>query len=351
VQTSADLINRTVAVDPLDAQRLAYCAPGEIRLSLDGGQTWISIPTAPVGAAAEASGYPVFQQEPTSPPTCLSVTLDPTHPDSFYATFETAKQDYGAPPVFFMGYTTADGGATWQLVPPPSPQALETFGGFWTDAEGTVQAFYSDPGSPVDATAAPLVQSSPDGGLTWSPGSLACPPHGPCLRWGPAPGFISGMGSPLPQAVLTSLDGGSTWTAAGLSVELRMPAPNQLVAFSATQAVLLSGSGDYPVRLTQDGGQTWKVIALPPLPGGPAGNPYYPGLQILPDGSLLSQSMDGAGWLMLPPSAQEWCALDLQGLPSLPVLLQSSAHQMWWLSPESGEIEHLPLQDLACAGG
>ncbi|HLE52276.1 MAG TPA: sialidase family protein [Anaerolineales bacterium] len=351
VQPSADLINRVVAVDPMDAQRLAYCAAGEIRLSPDGGQTWTSIPTVPVGTAAEASGYPTFQQDPASSPTCLSVILDPKHPDSFYATFETANKDYGAPPVFFMGYTTADDGATWRLVPPLSPQDLETFGGFWIDGEGTVRALYSDPGSPIDATASPLVQSSPDGGVTWSPGNLACPPDGPCLLWGSAPGFISGMGAPLPQPVLTSLDGGSAWTAPGLSVELRMPAPNQLVAFSNTQAVLLSGSGDYPVRLTQDGGRTWQVIALPPLPGDPEGSPYYPGLQILPNGSLLSQSMDGAGWMMLPPSAQGWCALNLQGLPSIPVLLQSGADQLWWISPESGEIEHLPIQDFACPGG
>jgi len=351
IQPGADLINRVVAVDPLDSQRIAYCAPSEIRLSLDGGQTWTTIPTAVVGAAAEASGYPVFQQDPAPPPTCLSVTVDPKHPDSFYATFETANKEYGAPPVFFMGYTTADNGATWQIVPPPSPQAVETFGGFYTDAEGTVQARYSDPSSPIDATASPLVQASPDGGLTWSPGSLTCPPDGPCLRWGPAPGFISGMGAPLPQSILTSLDGGNTWTAPGLSVELRMPAPNQLVAFSNTQAVLLSGSGDYPIRLTQDGGQTWQVIALPPLSGDSEVSPYFPGLQILPDGSLLSQMMDGAGWMMLPPTAQSWCALNLQGLPSLPVLLQSTADQLWWISPETGEIKHLLIQDLACAGG
>jgi hypothetical protein len=159
------------------------------------------------------------------------------------------------------------------------------------------------------------------------------------------------MGAPLPQSVLTSQDGGNTWTAPGLTVELRMPAPNQLVAFSETQAVLLSGSGDYPVRLTQDGGQTWQVIALPPLPGGPEGSPYYSGLQILPDGSLLSQNMDGTGWSLLPPSAQECCPLNLTGMPSIPVLFQASADQLWWISPETGQIEHLPLMEITCGEG
>jgi hypothetical protein len=82
VQPSTDLINRVVSVDPEDGKRLAYCATGEIRLSQDGGQTWSIIPTSAAGAAAEASGYPVFQQDQPLP-TCLSATLTKAS-DSLY---------------------------------------------------------------------------------------------------------------------------------------------------------------------------------------------------------------------------------------------------------------------------
>jgi hypothetical protein len=155
---------------------------------------------------------------------------------------------------------------------------------------------FTDPAGSFDTPTPPLVMETRDGGLTWSPGQLVCLPAGACLRWGAATGVISGMGSPAPQSVYTSIDNGGTWIDPGQTVELRAAAPNQLAAFSETSAALLSGASEYPLRVTQDGGITWQPMDLPPLPGSQAGGFGYPGLQILPDGVSLALNADSTGW-------------------------------------------------------
>jgi photosystem II stability/assembly factor-like uncharacterized protein len=346
IQPSANLISPEVSVDSGDAQRLAYCIPNAIRLSKDGGKTWTSIPTQ--GATkAVGSQYTFFSQgDNTGQVQCLSVTLDAAHPDSFYAVFETANKSYGAPPVFFMGFVTRDKGKTWKAAPAPSQKMNESFGGFWSDRKGTVQALYNEnPGGPDQAPTVNVEQTS-DGGKTWAQGRLICPTSGPCLRWGAAPGAITGMGA-SPQWLYYSSDGGKTWTSPGLSVEIWMVTPGELVASSDKEGILISSAGDFPLRVSQDGGQTWQVVSLPSLPGNDNSGPLFNGLQALPDGSLLAQSSDQT-WFRLSPGAQNWCPLGKVNLPGSGERMRASGSNLWWLSTEGNKLEETPLSSLTC---
>jgi hypothetical protein len=349
VQPSADLIAPEISADSGSPQRMAYCATGGIQVSLDGGISWSSVPVEAVKPAAEDSGYPLFIQGGSSEqPACLTVTMDALHPSSYFAVFQAMDKQFGAPPVFFMGYFTTDGGFTWSQVPAPPGANAETFGGFWSDGQGIVQALFSPENNQSGESQPPLVEQSGDGGKNWSAAALICPASGPCVRWGAAPAQIPGMGSPLPQFVFVSNDGGNTWTDSGLSVELRMGGPNELAAFSDTQAALLASGSDYPVQTSQDGGKTWQVVGLPGLPvvtGAP-----LDGLQILPDGSLIAQPSDNSAWLRLPSGADRWCDLSPGLLPAAPTRLQTAGSQVWWLNPSSQEPGSSPSADLKCSG-
>ncbi len=352
IQPSASIQATTMSVDVLNPMRIAYCAPGAIRLSQDGGKSWISISTGSVAKLAEASAYPLMQN-PGEIPTCNAVTLDSSHPDSFYAVFTTASKQYGAPPIYYQGYATHDHGKTWTLVPAPagvttSSQAIDRFGWFWTDGN-VVQVLYWGQINTPDQAPSAIVEQTADGGITWSPASLTCPPNGPCLRWGPAPSMISGMGAELPQTVMASQDGGQTWQSTGQSVELRANGPHELVALSENQALLISGSADYPLRYTQDSGKSWQVLALPPLPGAdPAGSVGYPGLQMLPDGSMLALNDQAGTWWGLPPAAQDWCKIAISSLENNAVLLQAAGDKVWWFSASNNKPQSAPLSEFAC---
>jgi hypothetical protein len=353
IQPSASIQATTMSVDALNPNRLAYCAPGAIRLSQDAGKTWTSIPVGAVTRLAQASPYPLMSENATEPPTCFTVTLDASHPDSFYAVFQAANKQYGAPPIYFVGYVTLDRGKTWQLVPAPtgvttSSQAIDRFGWFWTDGK-VVQALYGGQINAPDQAPPAVTEQTTDGGINWSAASLACPSSGPCLRWGPAPSTISGMGAGLPQTVMASQDGGQTWQSTGQSVELRATGPHELVALSQNQALLISGSADYPLRYTQDSGKTWQVLAIPPLPGAdPTASVGYTGLQMLPDGSLLALNDQAGAWWGLPPTAQNWCALAISSLENNAVLLQAAGDRVWWISLSNNKPQSAPVSEFAC---
>ena len=353
VSSSADLFNRVISVDPGNSQRIAYCAPDQIRLSLDSGQTWEeAIPTHGISAVAEASGYTIFD----SAFACISVTLDPEYPGSFYTVYTTAQEQYGAPPIFYMGFFTTDNGSTWQLVPPPPSATLEDFGGFWNLGSETVEALFTKPGLTSDPAENILVQETADGGRTWQSGELSCPQFSPCLRWGAAASNIPGMGSPLPQGMLVSSNTGKTWLSIDPPVELRAPSPNQFAAFSEQEIAIISGSIELssepdaqPLRISEDSGLTWQVITLPPISFEDAELDYYPGLQILPDESFLSQSPESSAWLWLSPDNPIWCPVNTNKLPTYPVLLQNVSDQLWWVDPEDNEAQHISLSEITCA--
>ncbi|MCL4560492.1 MAG: hypothetical protein M1281_07755 [Chloroflexi bacterium] len=353
IQPSADILNPELAVDASRAGHLAYCAPGETRLTQDGGKTWTSVSTTGAAQAAQSAGYPLFDNGSGAPAACMTVTLDASHPNSFYALFQTAKADVGAPPVYFMGFFTSDGGKTWKLVPAPSPDAVERFGGF-REVAGGVQALFMGESQQPDQAPVTLVEQSNDGGQTWSAAALTCPANGACLTWGSATGSVSGMGSPAPQWAMYSVDAGKTWDSTGQSVELRMTGLNELVTFAdPTSALRLSGNADYPLLATRDGGKTWQALSLPALPNSP--NATFPGLQMLPDGSLLAQTDLGQPWMELAPGASAWCQVSASLPTSASLLFQAAGSQLWFLPlPDNQNAapqpQNVPLSSVKCKG-
>jgi hypothetical protein len=353
IQPSVSLQSTTMSVSPLDPNRLAYCASGSIRLSQDGGKTWTSISTSPVTQLAAASQYPLGPGNPSQSPACNAVTLDSSYPDSFYAVFETMSKEYGAPPIYYRGYFTHDHGKTWQLVPEPSGNSASSsemgrFGWFWTDGK-VVQALYSgNPASP-DASPSVIIEQTTDGGANWSIASLICPPNGPCLRWGDGPGMISGMGAELPQMVMASQNNGQTWQSTGQSIETRTFGPHELVALAQNQALLISGSADYPLRYTEDNGKTWQALALPPLPEtDPSNMVGYLGLQMLPDGSLLAMNPDTGVWWALPPEARDWCSTSVTSPDKATVLFQAAGDRFWWFTASSQNPQSASASKFTC---
>jgi hypothetical protein len=351
VQRSSALAQQhSFGVDPALQQRrhpgrLAYCAPGAIQVSMDGGATWSAIDAREVVAATAGISYTLgrpdgsFSPAGAATPECLAVTLDPQHPDSYYATFAAAQKPYGAPPIYFIGYVTTDGGKRWQVVPVPPDHALSQFGGFRSNQPG-VQALFSDTAGPPFDEGPGLGQKVPftveqtaDGGRTWAASPLACPALGPCATWGPAP---NGIGScamhGYAQPIEISADGGRSWTVPDWPSRANACQLNELAALGPQRLALLAGPSDYPLSISGDGGKTWQPVALPPLPGSQGNALFYQGLQLLPTGALLSQAQDGQSWEMLLPGAANWCPLAGAAPPVVPdVALQAIGDRLWWL--------------------
>jgi len=342
-----------LTVDPQNQERLAYCASDEILVSLDSGITWDAIPTTGAASAAAEQGFMLYSGDSPSGSTCLSVILDPIHPSTFYAIFTAAAEQFGAPPIFYMGFFTTNGGDTWQLVPAPDSSTIEDFGGFWNLGEEGIEALFN---SNAQAEKIAVLETN-DGGETWQSGGLSCPASGPCVRWGPAPSNIPGMGSPLPQGILSSSDGGSTWETIDPPVELRAPAPNQLVAISETEISIISGgisltesgSETPALRGSQDAGASWQPVSLPPLSDVEVNQNYFPGLQFLSNHTYISQGVEDNAWYWLSPEMPIWCPVNTDQLPAYPLLLQNVGDQVWWVDQEAQQAEHLSLSDLTCA--
>lgn len=330
-----------LAVDLANPRRIAYCAPGTIRSSSDGGASWSSVSTTGIAAAAKQHGLSLFAPDVApSPPQCTSVVLDSQHPRSFYVTIGAVRPEQGIPPSYSVGAVTTDNGQTWQIVAPDGATP-EHFGGFQADDRG-VYLFFNDP---------VIVQLTTDGGRTWTTGHPACPLAGPCVRWGAVDLTIGGMSSPNPLLIEYSSDGGQTWLTPPdpRSINLRVSTSATLAALSPTSVVLLAGREAFPALLSNDGGATWTIIALPPLVGSDTSYPLYARLELLPNGSLIAQaSENSAQWQMLQPGAQAWCRLVGAALPAL-AAPQPIGDQVWWYSPsEAPTPQHVPLTQLPC---
>lgn len=352
ISSSADLFNRVLTVDPQNPDRLAYCVSDEIRVSNNAGLTWETIPTIGIKTVSEENGYSLYGGDSHSGSTCLSVTLDPNHPSTFYAVFTTAQEQMGAPPVFYMGFFTSDNGDTWQMVPVPESATIEDFGGFWNLGEDSVEVLFNSHRQLEN----PTVFKTKDGGETWEIGNLSCPFSGPCIRWGPAPSNIPGMGSPLPQGIFSSSDGSSSWAAIEPPVELRAPAPNQLVAFSDNQVAIVSGSivmtDPSPInsalRISQDSGIRFQQVEIPSITTSNDYLNYFPGLQMLPDESFLSQEPETNNWFWFDPHIPIWCPVDTDVLPQIPRLLQSVDDRIWWINEAEDKADSISWSEIGC---
>ena len=206
----AGLRASSLSVNPPAGSRAAYCQPGGIRTTADGGATWDTIETGPVGDIAATTDFPIAS-EVQALPACTAVLLDPRFPQSVYAEFVAQRGTFGIPPLYFVGYGTSDAGRTWYSIPTPDNSSPGQFGGFQL-VDAAVEALF-EVGQPFRADPASfVVEQTEDGGASWSPSPLTCPTSGPCIRWGPAP---SGIGScamhGYDESVEVSVDGGASW--------------------------------------------------------------------------------------------------------------------------------------------
>ncbi|MGI8550057.1 MAG: hypothetical protein ACR2PL_04535 [Dehalococcoidia bacterium] len=343
IQQSIRLTGQALTVDSGNLVRIAYCAPGGIQLSNDGGASWSLIATDQIVQLAAGSGFPLLYAEQTVP-ACTALLPDPNHPDSYFVTFAAGKAPYGAPPLFFLGFFTTDAGQTWQVAPVPDGYSIEQFGGFQPSDAG-VQILYGNRSSFA-------VEATDDGGATWSLFQRGCPAAGPCVRWGPAP---TGIGSCAmnahPQPVFSSSDGGTTWLLPAGHSGANGCGSNELAALSDTAILLLSGRDEDPVSLSIDGGQTWQPLTLPSIPNSYLPHPSFPGLQILPDGSLMAR--DRGSWWRLQPESRHWCQLDKVPLPTLADIMPVSGDMLWWLEISDSlgqppQPQHTSLHSIQC---
>ncbi len=347
---SADLSGATPVADPADRSHLAYCQNGVIHFSPNAGHTWSVVPVA---GAVELSATTNYHLTPSpnapSQVSCASVMLEPGHPDTLYASFWASNPKFGMPPVFQVGYVTTDLGQTWHAVSVPEGYSAGGFAGFQTAGMDVLAIFERQAGSSGHWQY--TIEATPDGVTDWQQATFACPPIGPCLRFGPSPSQIGGMGAAYPQPVEWSGDGGKTWTSPIWPAQVLLnQGPSEMVALSSSEALLVSGSSQYAVRLTTDGGKTWRYIALPPTPGGQNGAMSLTDAMILPSGALLAQDPNNQSWIMLAPEAKRWCAVS--ALPSA-VFSQPTAigNHLWYIPMASGNPQtpaSIPLQDMVC---
>ncbi|HEY3831599.1 MAG TPA: hypothetical protein VGO03_04860 [Acidimicrobiia bacterium] len=159
-----------------------------------------------------------------------------------------------------------DGGASWRSVAPPgfvpsTKYAVDALGGSnlivtsGSQASALVVARSTDAGATwtsevVDAT--PKLAGTPDAVLDSVDVSFVDPDHG----------FLSvtyGYAHMNPQgATLTTTDGATTWSATSLE-----DGPSQLLALSATSAVVVIGPAATELEATSDSGNTWAPLAIP----------------------------------------------------------------------------------------
>jgi hypothetical protein len=369
VSPSTDLLGRQIAAAPSEApdrpwgnpDRLAYCASAGIQASRDGGQSWSRVPTDGVAALAAGTELPLALR-PGQAPSCQSVVLDPHDPDAFYAVFEVVRPPQDAPPPWFAaGYVTRDAGRSWQPVPAPPVANDLQFRGFAADGTGVQALFAPAPSNPGTEAVPPVVLATTDAAQSWQPVPFACPASGACIRWGAPPTAIGscamhGYGQPL----LISDDGGQTWRSATGARVANACFPNELVAISDRDVLLLAPAADEleavvaPIRVSHDGGLTFTSATLPI---GPDPTDLFE-LHLLPGERLLahvSGPTPGPGWTWqilwhdsTPPAQYRRCTVANAPLPSTGAPPRVVGDRVWWIDG-SGQPASLPLTQVRCA--
>ncbi|HEY7295737.1 MAG TPA: sialidase family protein [Dehalococcoidia bacterium] len=325
IERSENLLDPAFATDPGNASRLAYCEPGDVQVSRDGGVSWSPLSIGSASDAASAAGFDLFGQGGGA--ACTQLVLPAGQSSLIYATFPAASAQFGAPPIFFLPFESVDGGQTWQLVAAPDGYTIQQFGGFQV-VDGAVQALFALGGGPDRTPSVAVEQAAGDG--SWQATALSCASEGACVRFGAGPNEIGSCSmSERVQALLYSADGGATFQPPASPATVDACDLNELTPLSQSDALLLSGRAEFPLRMTHDGGQTWSAVALPSLPDAdPSLLSQYRGLQILPDGSLLTQ--DGDSWLSLCPGASEWQSSGIPGT-AIASTLRVVNGRLWWL--------------------
>jgi len=332
-----------LTADPLDPSRIAYCAQDSIRLTTDGGGTWMTIPTDGVTAGADVGA---MRLEPMAggPPGCTTVALDPSRPATVYAAFMVSVDGQG-PPFELAALVSPDAGRTWHPLPVPDGATAGTFSGFEVGATAVTAIFGS-------GSAALVAERTDDGGNTWQPAPSLCPPSGACVVFGPySVGHCAMSGAP--RAIVYSPDGGASWDTPTWADTVDACDDSELVTLAGGSVVLVDpSSGGYLVRRSSDGGRTWQYLATPALPSSAGAQPE---VSLLPDGDLLSWA-PGAPWLLLRARRSRWCTPAIGTVGAAAQTFETSepaviGGRVWWLEMgSSGDVSAAsrPLAELSC---
>jgi hypothetical protein len=290
-------------------------------LVITGGPRPIDVPSAGAVAALRGTNLTIFSSQ--SIPQCESVLLDPKHPSTVYAGFDS-ESDGSAPPVYVAALYTTNDGATWRTVPPPPGTTFDDFGGFTIEGNRVLALFagpddYNNRNVPQGTTNGLVsAEVTSNGGASWTSTTLGCPSAGPCTTLGPFESDNCGM-NPAPQPLLLGPAGatassGVRWTSSTWVTSLDSCVSPQLVVTSPHDLMVLDPSTQYPMLQSIDSGTTWSYVALPSIPGtnnATDGAPPGYSLLLAPDGSLFVTITTPSGQqrelYRLDPTATSWC--------------------------------------------
>jgi photosystem II stability/assembly factor-like uncharacterized protein len=230
----------------------------------DGGRTWTDV-TPP---AARAMLSPANSAE----------AVDPVDGEHAYLAVSASTQGGSGPASSTVVFASADGGVTWKKSAPfttTGPAVRLTFAGLrlgWLLPD----TFFGGRGRPN-----PWLYRTVDGGAHWS--SVSAPPPG---WYGDGNDFCRPMALVFGNAstgwltvscrsgsrFFVTHDGGVTWSVQSLPISLRplddstiLPGPQ--FAGGAGFLTVAFGSGTPVLLGSQDSGQTWHPLTLPPAAG------------------------------------------------------------------------------------
>lgn len=232
-------------------------APGDLRTT-DGGADWVDVSPKDL-----RSGAPYLPgQQTVYPPNYADFFLDANHAwliRSFDS--DTACVDH------FSVYRTSDGGRTWRSSVFAAANASSPVLDFLDPQHGWLLLSVPIPG--VKSTPsfgglrAPtthrVVYRTVDGGQTWRLVSSAGPSCSSIVFVSATRGFAGGGGQfDSCQSLMTTSDGGATWSSANL---VGQAGPVAFFDPNHGAAMVYSSDGGYSIYVTSDGGHTWQQTA------------------------------------------------------------------------------------------
>lgn len=214
-------------------------------------------------------------------------------------------------------YKTTNAGATWTLqFTNDDPRAFYDCFDFWDARRGLVI------GDSVDGQMSMLTTS--DGGGTWTKvpaealpaapageGSFAA--SGTCLQTRPAGRAWAVASTPERARVLRTADYGRTWTSVDLPLTTHQGVGPQSVFFADDRQGTVLGGGntaqpsDQLAAVTTDGGRSWTPRTRPPMARGVWGGAFVPGAD---PATIVAVGPDGAVYSQ--DGGDSWTTLDTQ---------------------------------------
>ena len=338
-----------LSANPAAPSLVALCADGSVNIEGPAGAA--EVPTT--GATALLlSDKQLAKLGKDQFGSCSTVAVD--GPAVFIGYAYSPELD--APAIDGVAVYTTDWGSTWSFVPVPTRSSLSGFGGFRYGTDGAVDALFAPAEQPAGPTV-PVPAVEQYSGGAWSEAPFACPTLGPCVTW--AAGTIPDCGmNPSFAQVLASTDGGRHWAVPPRYLGLVQTCwPASIVALSPTEALVVgvdvgvaNYSGLYPLVITKDGGLTWQLVSLPPLPGQLPGEDQQ-SLLVLPDGALVAFSQET--WYLLGAGAAHWCPvapMPAHVVNAYDFSLTGSA--LWWSAWDGSRdvVYHVAATSLTCGG-